>query len=296
MLGKILSGKSLTRGRGLALISAFSGSILLAGCGAVPSSVSNTDALPLSGSGPKISGLAFGGRQPIANATILLCEAGNTGYGSGACNTTSNVAMTTTGPGGTFTMPGYTCPTNTGLLYLKAIGGTTVTGGSNNSNSVLMAAIGACDPTTTPTLGVDINEVTTVASVYALAQFLNPTTETIGSSPGNVSVGLTNAFATVNNLAYVTSAVAAAAYPPTPPRSARPSTSTLRADPAVFRAPAFRLLQMRRRSTPSPIFCRLASTIVGRIQSVLHSSAMSVAVLRIRCRRFIPWPPIQPIG
>lgn len=200
MLSGILSGNSPIRGRGLALISAFLCSILIAGCGAVPSSVSTTGTLPLNQSGPTISGKAFGGRQPITGATILLCEAGNTGYGSGTCNSTTNVAMTTTsGSFGTFTLPGYTCPTNTGLLYLKALGGVTVTGGANNPAAALMTAIGPCNGSTS-SLFVYITEATTAADMAALAQFFNPANETIGSTSTNVAVGLTNAFATANNL------------------------------------------------------------------------------------------------
>ncbi len=203
MLSGILSGKSPIRGRGLALISAFLCSILIAGCGAVPSSVSTAGTLPLNQSGPKISGKALGGRQPITGATILLCEAGNTGYGSGTCDSGvgDNVASATTSPPfGTFTMPSYTCPTTkTGLLYLKALGGVTVTGGVNNPAAALMTVIGACNASTSG-LFVYIDEATTAAGMAALAQFFNPANETIGSSPTNVLVGLTNAFATANNL------------------------------------------------------------------------------------------------
>jgi len=213
MRSGILSGKSSSMGgRGFASISAFLCSILIAGCGAVPSSVSSTGTVPLGASGANISGLAFGGRQPIANATILLCEAGNTGYGSGTCNSTTNVASTTTGSNGTFTLSGYTCPTNTGLLYLKASGGVTVTGGAANPAAVLMAAIGACVNGTgagsTQALTVNIDEATTAAGMAALAQFFNPANETIGSTSTNVAVGLTNAFATVPNLVTLSTGLA----------------------------------------------------------------------------------------
>jgi hypothetical protein len=180
---------------------------LAAGCGAGSSSFISSQAV--ASTTGTISGKALGGRQPIAQATILLCEAGYSGYGSGTCNTTTNIAMTPTKSDGSFTIPTYNCPTTTGLLYLKASGGITVTGGSNNANAVLMAAIGPCNQTTTPNLSVNIDEATTVGSMFALAQFFNPTNETFGTSNTVQGLtGLTNAFATVNNLVNYTSGTA----------------------------------------------------------------------------------------
>jgi len=192
------------RGLALAFVSAFT--LLAAGCGAGTSSITGNQTVGTSsGTSRPIEGTAFGGRQPIAGATILLCEAGNGGYGVGSCSpgTGNNVAQTSTLSYGTFTIPAFTCPTTTGLLYLEAVGGTTTTGGSNNPNAVLMAAIGPCS--TTLSISVYVDEVTTVGSVFALGQFINSTNGTIGTSGTTQGLtGLTNAFNTVNNLVNIT--------------------------------------------------------------------------------------------
>ncbi len=91
-------------------------------------------------------------------------------------------------------------------MYVVATGGHT---GSNSDNSGLafMAALGSCNGTLPNPLV--INEATTVASVYALSQFMTGTTN-VGSSPSNYEQsatslpGLANAFAAVSNLVDLT--------------------------------------------------------------------------------------------
>ena len=84
------------------------------------------------------------------------------------------------------------------MLYITAVGGQPTTG-VTNSASALLAALGDCNTVITTQPFVNVNEVTTVASMTALQHFFNPATETFGTSATNVN-GLKNAFATVNNL------------------------------------------------------------------------------------------------
>ena len=65
-----------------------------------------------------------------------------------------------------------------------------------------MTALGPCGNLTSST-NISINELTTIASVYALSPFMK-SFSAVGTTAGNLQ-GLTNAFATVNNLVNVTS-------------------------------------------------------------------------------------------
>lgn len=159
-----------------------------------------------------------GGQQPVSGATIQLWAAGSTGYGTGATALISATLTTSDGTGvvnsnanagnvnntlaaGNFTLNfagAYTCPTASTLVYLTATGGNPgLAAGTNNSAIVLMAPLGQCGSLNSSTF-VSINEVTTVASMYALAQFIG-TGGSIGS-PSASAPALASAFANVNNM------------------------------------------------------------------------------------------------
>jgi streptogramin lyase len=91
-------------------------------------------------------------------------------------------------------------------MYLVATGGNPGLGaGTNNTALALMAALGSCGNLNSST-HIVINELTTVAAVYALAPFMATNSgapgASLSSSAGNTQ-GLTNAFATAKNLADV---------------------------------------------------------------------------------------------
>jgi streptogramin lyase len=135
----------------------------------------------------------------VSGASILLYAAGSAGTGSGAVNLLeSNIV--TTDASGSFNITGdYKCPTAATQVYLVARGGNPVPAQSvDNSALVLMAALGNCGDLTEST-SAEINEVTTVASAWALAQFLGPGAM-VGSTSTNTT-GLANAFAVAKNLA-----------------------------------------------------------------------------------------------
>jgi hypothetical protein len=132
-----------------------------------------------------------GVQQPISNATIQLYQVGTAGDGSSAATLGSS---TTTGPTGAFNITGdYTCPGSDPLVYLLATGGNPgLAVGTNNTAINLIAALGSCNSLPTRTAPINMNEVTTVAAVAALAPYMTSPTS-IGSGTSDAS-GLTSAF------------------------------------------------------------------------------------------------------
>jgi streptogramin lyase len=143
--------------------------------------------------------MVHGGQQGVSGSTIQLYAAGATGYGSAA---TPLLTKTVTSNGaGSFTITGdYSCPTLSTQVYIVATGGNPgLAMGTNNTALAMMAALGPCGLLTSSTF-IFIDEVTTVASVYALAPFMSTGGGTkLGATSTNAQ-GLANAFATVNNL------------------------------------------------------------------------------------------------
>jgi hypothetical protein len=114
--------------------------------------------------GDSISGQVLGAGAPIANATVTLWAA--------SPGEPEQLAQTQAGADGVFslTAPHTLGPDST--MYLVATGGrpTTNTAEANNPAIALMTALGA-----EPPANVVINEMTTVASVWTHAQFLDGT-------------------------------------------------------------------------------------------------------------------------
>ena len=135
-----------------------------------------------------MQGKARGGNAPIAWSLITLYAAGNSGAGSasaigyGYSNQDGDVEAI------------YFCPSGNPQVYLVAQGGNA--GGGYNSAIGLSAALGQCNAL--PSAAV-IDEATTVASVYALSQFLDASGQLPGASATNAA-GLNNAVAAFGNL------------------------------------------------------------------------------------------------
>ncbi len=190
------------------LLTAFCASIL--GCSAnVPSSISLA--------GGQLRGNVHGGQQPVTGSSVQLYAAGTTGYGSAATALLSSPVVTDAS--GSFTITGgYTCPSPTSQLYIVARGGNPgLSPGTNNAALALMTALGPCSLhggqyTLDPNGFITINEVTTVASVYALAAFMGGDATHLGTSSTN-TIGLANSFQAVNNLVNTTAGSALAITP-----------------------------------------------------------------------------------
>jgi streptogramin lyase len=165
--------------------------VSILGCGGKSSSTTTPPPPPPTF---EISGTVMGGQQAVDGAEVQLFVAGSSGYGAGATPLASSGSTDSTGK---FTIEGnVTCPTSGALTYLTASGGHTGTG-SDNAAIGMMAALGTCGSLSSST-AITVNEVTTVAAVWALAPFLK-SGGILGTSSGNAQ-GLANAFANVNNL------------------------------------------------------------------------------------------------
>lgn len=177
----------------LVVVFTLSSSVLLgAGCGVGPTTVS-----PIA-SGSSINGRVHGGQQPVSGSKVYLYAASNSGYSAPATSLLGGAGYVTTDSGGSFSITvTYTCPAGA-YVYLLALGGNPgLAPGTNNPDLALMTGIGSCSALL-PSTFIPVNEVTTVATAYSLAQFMSSET-LVGTSSTN-AIGMQNAFATMNNL------------------------------------------------------------------------------------------------
>jgi HYDIN/CFA65/VesB-like, Ig-like domain len=151
------------------------------------------------------------GPDPIGGAQVTAWMVGDTGYGQGA----SPLACVTTDANGNFafgaspgcggSLPnGFLCPSAARQIYLIADGGTAAAQTAANPQIALVAMAGQCSAITGAS-AITINELTTITTVYALAQFISAANPyEIGAPPTN-AVGFGNALATLANLVDATS-------------------------------------------------------------------------------------------
>ena len=186
--------------------------LILTGCGHLtPTTSAPTPATT------QLHGQVHGGQQPVSGATLQLWQVDTTGAGAKSLLNTAVTSDTT----GSFTLTNdFTCPTPTTQVYLTATGGNPgLSANTNNGALELIAAIGNCS-NLTPTTFLNINEVTTVAAVWSLQQFIGAGFGTAfandigvnGSLPQS-SVGMANAFLTAQNLASYATGSATPANP-----------------------------------------------------------------------------------
>jgi hypothetical protein len=111
-----------------------------------------------------LKGQVLGGGQPIANSTVTLWAA--------SVGAPMQLGQAQTGADGSFTLSSNSVPDKDAILYLVAKGGQPKANAQSGDNPAiaLMAVIGSKNPAT-----VTINEMTTVASVWTNAQFLDGT-------------------------------------------------------------------------------------------------------------------------
>ena len=113
-----------------------------------------------------LQGVFMGGQQPVAGVTVQLYQAGMTGYGSAA--TPLGPSVQTTG-GGNFDLPTYACTAGS-QVYLVGTGGHP-TATLTNNNLAMMVGLGTCGGPYLNTF-INVNELTTVATVWALSPFM----------------------------------------------------------------------------------------------------------------------------
>jgi len=153
--------------------------------------------------GTVFTGTVKAGSQPLIGSHVQLYAAGATGNGSTPTALLS--AALVTGPNGTFTVPAYTCPESNSVLYAVATGGNTTVNGASNTAAELAAVVGSCNAVIGSS-AVTVDEATTVATAYAMAQFLASGAK-IGASATNSS-GIGLAAATAANLVNTATGVA----------------------------------------------------------------------------------------
>jgi hypothetical protein len=132
-----------------------------------------------------------GGQQPVSGSTLQLYAVGTTGDGS--ASTPLLTQTVSSDANGNFTITGaYTCPSASTLVYVTATGGNPgLSQGTNNAALALMAALGPCG-NLGPSTFISMNELTTVAAVWALAPFMS-SYSSIGSGPTDAAA-LASAF------------------------------------------------------------------------------------------------------
>jgi hypothetical protein len=141
--------------------------------------------------GTPFSGTVSSGGNEIVGAQVQLYAAGADGYGVGPHALGSSV---TTDSHGGFSIGAtgnsYVCPPAPyDQVYLVATGGTEGSNTSANNSIALMTALGSCGnlgsgATNVVNNGVTINEVTTIASAYALSAFAQH-----NSTGGGIAIG-----------------------------------------------------------------------------------------------------------
>ena len=149
------------------------GASLLTGCGM-------GSGAPSASSLPAVAGVVHGGPNPISGATVVLYATQPTGtaYGSAGLE----LARSTTDSKGNFTLPASVCPAGQQAYMVSKGGNPGGPVGRTNPNYLLMAAVGDCANVTADTY-IEINELSTVAAAYALANFISiaPTGDIDGS-------------------------------------------------------------------------------------------------------------------
>ena len=192
----------------VASISLACAAVFLTGCG-LQQTMSSNGVEP----GLAIAGSIYGGQQPVTSSHLYLMAAGTTGYGKGSTSllttgdgTDSNGTYVLSDSNGSFSITGkYACAAGS-EVYMLALGGKSNATSAANPAIALMASLGAC-----PTAGnfvatapyISINELTTVASAYALAGYMTGPTALSSSGTALATSGIANAFATSASLANI---------------------------------------------------------------------------------------------
>lgn len=162
--------------------------VWLGGCGQVSQSV---DASVLKVAHFNLSGKLHGGQQPISGASIQIYSV-NFGL-DGIAATPILGTPGTSDANGNFNLTGtYTCPASNPLTYLVATGGNPGLGTSaTNPNLALMGFTSLCRYL--PDQVLDVDEITTVATVVTYGQFF--------STFPNIGINWTNNAASYNTWA-----------------------------------------------------------------------------------------------
>src|SRR5580704_2315144 len=158
-----------------------SSALFTAGCSNMMSTATGSNLV----SHARISGKVHGGSQPVSGAVVKL-------YFAGQSSAPTEAATTTSAADGSFTFTNsgttgqpengdiYSCPTSTNpLVYVVAKGGNTLGDGNTSENNTAAGFIGIygdCNQLTSSDF-LELNEVTTVATMLAAQQYFDPVAE-----------------------------------------------------------------------------------------------------------------------
>jgi hypothetical protein len=198
LIKKVLSGLT-----GVLVIGAAAAT--MTGCGAEADSIATGSSA--SSANRRVAGNLRGGNQPVVGSVVSIYAAGTGGYGSGS---TTPLATTISDGNGSFGFTQlssgpaasgqYVCPSAATQLYILAKGGATQGFGNGvNSAAAFAVAIGPCSSAST--VFVNLNEVTSTATMAALQQYFNPVNETFGyPNRAQAAQGFINGVAMISNL------------------------------------------------------------------------------------------------
>jgi streptogramin lyase len=159
--------------------------------------------------GVGFTGVVKAGSTPVIGASVQVYAAGVTGNGSTPTALLSTAL--TTNASGEFSVPAtFTCPLSNSVLYVVSKGGQAGSGGVSNAGLSLATVLGTCGSLKSGA-SFTINEETTVAAAFAMAQFFEG--ENLGATATNSS-GIGLAAATFANLVNAAPGVAPGAELP----------------------------------------------------------------------------------
>lgn len=194
---------------------------LLAGCQSTPLTTNTTETRTIPG--VALQGRVHGGQSPISGAKIYLYAVGTGGYaGPGISASASNASQSllnspgyvTTDGSGNFSISGdYTCGTNQQVYVFASGGNPGLASGTNNTAAGLLAGLGSCTALATNKPFIFIDEVSTIATAYALAGFATDATHISSSGTTLALTGVANAMATITNLETLGTGAALATTP-----------------------------------------------------------------------------------
>jgi hypothetical protein len=207
----------------LALAFACAGCLALSGCaGSVALPDTTTPGAALT-----VSGRLHGGQQPVTGSHIHVMQSSSAGYGrpSTALMTANGTTIlsdaigpyVTTDSLGNFSVSGdYSCASGAQVYLLATQGNPGLGTNGNNPALGLMAGLGACPSggslaATVPNVFID--EVSTVATAYALAGFFTDATHLASSGTTLATTAITNAGANIAQLSSISGGQALATTP-----------------------------------------------------------------------------------
>lgn len=156
-----------------------------------------------------VSGSVSAGQQAIRSASVQIYATGTAGDGSAATPLSSGAVKTD--ETGSFTLTGLrSCPSSVSEVYLISTGGSPVQLGAENPDATLMTLLGPCSTLASAT-SIHLNEVTTVASVYAMAPYMKGP-GAIGASTDDAQA-LVDAATTASELANLQTGISPGSIP-----------------------------------------------------------------------------------